>query len=325
MSSFDPAEARHAAPGAASIILRARHAAPLWALFALLFLSVPAFAQLEGVVDLHVHSAPDSGPRSIDAIEVARLAKRHGMRALLFKNHYTQTASLAYLVSQVVPGVEYFGGIALNGSVGGVNPRAVERMALTSGWRGKVVWMPTFDSEHYHHNLRPNPGHVPIAKDGKLLPETLEVIQLIAKHGLSLATGHSSPAESLLLIEAAKAAGVERIIVTHPMPEPVSMDIATQKKAAAMGAFLEYPFNVTLAPRAEWPGGHVPWERYIPAIREVGPEHVILSSDLGQQGNPVHTDGLIEFRKRLLDAGFSVAEIDLMMKTNPAKFLGLEP
>jgi len=306
---------------------RRREAARCFAGLAMLgvLLAVPAFAQLEGVVDLHVHSAPDSGPRSVDALEIARLAERHGVRALLFKNHYTQTASLAYLVGQVVPGVASYGGIALNRSVGGINPDAVERMALMTGGRGRVVWMPTFDSEHYHHNLRPNPGFVPIAEDGKLLPETLEVLGVMAEHDLALATGHSSPAESLLLIQAAKKAGIDRILVTHPLPEPVAMDIETQKQAAALGALLEYPFNVTLPPRPEWPGGHVPWDEYIPAIRAVGPENVVLSSDLGQRLNPVHTDGLVEFRRRLLEAGFSEAELDLMMKTNPARFLGLEP
>ena len=251
------------------------------------------------------------------------MARRHGMRALLFKNHYTQTASLAYLVSQVVPEVEAYGGIALNRAVGGVNPTAVERMALTTGGRGKVVWMPTFDSEHYHRVFRPNPGFVPIAREGRLATETLAVLDVIAEHGLALATGHSSPEESLLLIRAAKERGIERIIVTHPLPDPVGMTIEQQKEAARLGALLEYPFNVTLPPNPDWPGGHIPMAEYLEAIRAVGPENVVLSSDLGQQGNPVHTDGLQVFRKKVLEAGFSEDEVRRMMRTNPARLLGL--
>ena len=287
-------------------------------------LAAPLAAQLEGVIDLHVHCAPDSGPRSIDAFEVARLAKRHGLRALLFKNHYNQTASLAYLVSQVEPRIEVFGGVALNRSVGGLNPRAIERMAKVTGGLGRVVWMPTFDSEHYHHHLTPNPEHVPIARDGKLLPETLAVLDEIAKHGLSLATGHSGPQESLLLIRSAKQRGIERILVTHPMPEPVGMSLAQQKEAARLGAYLEYPFQSTLQPHPDWPGGFVPMPEYLAAIREVGPENVIVTSDLGQPLNPVHTDGLLAFRSELDKAGFSAAEIDGMMKINPARFLQLD-
>ena len=101
-------------------------------------------------IDAHVHSAPDSVPRSVTAIETAQLARRHGMRAMLYKNHYAETASLAYLVAQVVPEVEAYGGIALNRSVGGINRFAVERMAMMTGGHGRIVWMPTFDSEHGH-------------------------------------------------------------------------------------------------------------------------------------------------------------------------------
>ena len=285
----------------------------------------PPAVSLRGVLDVHVHSAPDSGPRSIDAITAAQLARDHGMRGLVFKNHYTHTASLAYIVAKAVPGIELYGGIALNSTVGGVNPQAVRHMAATSGGHGRVVWMPTFDSAHYHRNLRANRNHVPISREGKLLPETLAVLDAIAELGLVLATGHSSPEESLLLIRAARERGIEGIIVTHPLPTPVAMSVEQQKEAAALGAFLEYPFNATLASDHLWT---LPPEEklaaYVDAIRAIGPDHVILSSDLGQTMNPVHTDGLINFFQRLRAAGFSAEEIDRMARENPARLLGLE-
>ena len=251
------------------------------------------------------------------------MARRNGMRALLFKNHYTHTASLAYLVAQQVPGIQVFGGIALNRSVGGVNPVAVERMAASTGGYGRVVWMPTFDSEHYHRVDKPNPKHVPVSKGGELLPEVLEVFDVMVEHDLALATGHSSPAESLLLIEAAKAKGIDRIIVTHPLPGPVAMSVADQKKAAALGALLEYPFNATLPADPKWGGGGSSLDAYAEAIREIGIEHVVLSSDLGQPMNPVHTEGLKAFLDGLLERGFTQAEIERMAMSNPARFLGL--
>lgn len=290
---------------------------------ALLFL-LPAslFAQLEGVVDLHVHSAPDSVPRSVTAIEAAQLGARHHMRAMLLKNHYSETASLAYIVGQVVPGIELFGGIALNRSVGSVNPTAVDRMARQTGSRGRVVWMPTFDSVQWQVLNGQNPLAIPVSRDGKLLPEVLEVLDVVAKHNLSLATGHSSPAESLMIIEAAKARGIERLIVTHPFLAAIGMDVETQKKAAAMGALLEYPFNATLPPFG--PKANFPMAEHLKAIRAVGPENVVISSDLGQQGNPVHPDGLLIFIQALRDGGFSETEIRTMTQANPAKFLGLQ-
>lgn len=283
----------------------------LWSL-----LSAPSEAQLEGIIDLHVHSAPDSVARSIDAVEAARLARRHGMRALLFKNHYTQTASLAYLVSQVVPEVEAYGGIALNRAVGGINLEAVEHMANTTGRLGKVVWMPTFDSEHGHLTGTPNPDHVPVARDGVLLPEVLAVLDLMAEHDLALATGHSSPAESLLLIRAATARGIERIVVTHPTSGLVGMSIETQREAARLGALLEYPLALALESEAAF-------EAFAADLRAVGPANAVLSTDLGQAGNPVHTDGYNVYLPRLIEAGFSRAEVDMMTRSNPARLLGL--
>jgi hypothetical protein len=101
---------------------------------------------LAGVIDIHAHTAPDSVSRSIDAIDLAKLAQSRGMRAIVFKNHYEPTASTAYLVQKIVPGIQSFGGIDLNLSVGGMNPIAVEKMALTAGGLGRFVWMGTYDT-----------------------------------------------------------------------------------------------------------------------------------------------------------------------------------
>src|SRR3954466_9671663 len=119
-----------------------------WCSSLLLFAAAASAQTLTGVVDIHVHSDPDSMPRSIDAIDAAKLARSRGMRALVLKNHYEPTASLAYLVRKEVPGIELFGGISLDLTVGGVNPAAVEWMTKVKGGYGKVVWLPTFDSEN---------------------------------------------------------------------------------------------------------------------------------------------------------------------------------
>jgi len=276
----------------------------------LLIPALSAQAQLEGMVDLHVHAAPDSDARSVNAIETARVA------ALLFKNHYTHTASLAYLVSQVVRDIEVYGGITLNRAVGGINPLAVEYMADTTGGLGRVVWMPTRDSEYGHLTISENPAHVPISRDGELLPEVHEVLGLIAQHDLALATGHSSPEESMLLIRAARARGIERIIVTHPFSPSVAMTAETQREAGRLGALLEYPISLAL-------GGDERFDQFVAQLREVGPENVALSTDLGQPGNPVHADGLNVIVGRLMEAGITQTEIDVMTKRNPAWFLGL--
>ena len=285
-----------------------------------LFAALAAAGQdLGGVIDIHCHSGPDAVPRSIDALALARLARDRGLRGLVLKNHYESTAALAWFARQQAPGLEVFGAIALNRAVGGVNPAAVEHMTRMEGGWGRVVWMPTFDAENQVRASGQSRPFVPISRNGRLLPEVLEVLDLIARHKLVLATGHSSAAENLLLIRAARARGIDRIMVTHPMPAPVSMSVEQMREAAKLGAFLEFPYNVVIGPKPAFT-----MEQYAAAIREVGPEHSIVTSDLGQAGNPLHPDGLREYFRALRAQGFTAAEIDRMAKTNPARLLGLK-
>jgi hypothetical protein len=287
-------------------------------LIVVLLLSSVHAQSLRGVVDLHVHSDPDSVPRSIDAVDLARMAKERGMRALVLKSHWEPTAALAYLVRKAVPGIEIFGGIDLNRSIGGVNPTAVERMAAIKGGWGRVVWMPTFDAENQVRYSKENRPFVAVSKGGELLPEVKEVIAIVAKRGLTLETGHSSPAECLAIIREARRQGVGRIVVTHAMLAPVGMTIPQMQEAAKEGAYLEFVYNALIGPNKAFEIGD-----YVKAIRAVGARSCVLSSDLGQAGNPLHPDGLAAFFKALRDAGIPEADIDLMAKTNPAAALGL--
>ena len=275
-------------------------------------------SRLDGVIDIHAHSGPDSIPRSIDAVDLAKLAQQRGMRGLVLKNHYESTAALAYVVRKEVPGIVVFGGIDLNRSVGGVNPAAVERMVLMQGGLGRVVWMPTFDSENQVRFSKENRPFVAVAKDGRLLPEVTQVIALVAKNQLTLETGHSSPEEGLLILREARRQGVRHMIVTHAMAAPVRMTIPQMQEAAKGGAYIEFVYGALLGPNG------IKIEDYAQAIRAVGPASCILSSDLGQVGNPLHPDGMSAFFQALLKQGFPQADIDIMSKTNPARALGLE-
>ena len=295
----------------------------LWIQF--LWIALPARAQgdLTGVIDIHVHSDPDSMPRSIDAIDLAKLAKQRGMRALVLKNHYESTAALAYIVRKEVPGIEIFGGIDLNRSVGGVNPAAIERMVLMKGGWGKVVWMPTFDNENQVRASKENRPFVSISKNGQLLPEVQEVIRLVAKNQLTLETGHSSAADGLLIVHAARQAGVQHVVVTHAMSDPVRMTIPQMQQAAGEGAYIEFVYGATL-PANNGAPALLSISDYAKAIRAVGPRSCILSSDLGQPGRPLHPDGMAKFFEALRKQGISQADIDVMSKTNPARALGLQ-
>jgi hypothetical protein len=274
---------------------------------------------LAGAIDIHVHSLPDDRPRSIDAIDVARLAQSRGMRAIVLKNHFDSTAPLAWVVARLVPGIQVVGGVVLNRSVGGINPAAVEHMVLVSGNLGRVVWMPTFDSENGVRLAKENRPFVSVMRAGALLPEVKEVLDLIAKHGLVLATGHSSPDEALALLREARARKVQHMVVTHAMFTPVLMNVEQMRQAAELGAFLEFAGGRPTGPEAA-----ERMARFGDAIRAIGVEHAVLSTDLGQPNNPLPPDGFGAFLGALRQQGFSSREIDRMAKENPARLLGLD-
>jgi hypothetical protein len=273
---------------------------------------------LAGAIDIHVHSLPDDRPRSLDGFEAARQARARGMRAIVLKNHYESTAGLAYLARTLVPGIEVFGGIDLNLTVGGINPAAVEHMTKVTGGWGRIVWMPTFDAENQVRYSKENRPFVSVSRGGELLPAVREVIALIAKHNLVLATGHSTAEEGLLLLREARRQGVERMVVTHAMNPPIAMTAAQMQEAATLGAFLEF---VGSSPVAADAGAR--YDRFAEAIRKVGPEFCILSTDLGQMGNPLPADGFAAFLDAMRARGFSAQDIDRMAKENPARLLGL--
>jgi hypothetical protein len=282
-------------------------------------LALSADAQsLDGFVDIHAHSDPDSMPRSIDALDLVRKYAKNGVRAVVLKNHYEPTASLAFIVRKSVPGIEVFGGIALNGSLGGINASAIERMAALKGGYGRIVWMPTFDSEHNVRGKQDRP-FVSVSRKGELLPEVKQALAQISKHKLALATGHSSPDEVIALIRAAKSAGIDRIVVTHPMLSLVGMTTEQMKQAAKLGAYLEFVGNGVIGHTKAFEFGD-----YVKAIRAVGVDHCILSSDLGQAGNPDHVEGMLQILKGLSAAGLSDEELAKMTRRNPARLLGLE-
>ena len=282
--------------------------------FFLLLLALPLGAQydLTGTIDFHAHSDPDSVPRSLDAVELSEIARQRGLRGLVLKNHWQPTASLAYLVRRQVPGIEAFGGIALNRAVGGINPEAVERMTRTRGGYGRVVWLPTFDADR-----------IPLLRDGELLPEVKQLLAIVAREGLVLHTGHYPPAVALSVIRAARTANVRSIVVSHAMMPPISMTIEQQQQAASLGAFIEHAYSGTLPSPLLPERRTVSLDDYARAIRAVGPRHCVLTSDLGQAGNPIHTDGLRLFADALLKRGFTPDELDRMLKINPARLLGL--
>ncbi len=296
------------------VTLAARQAMPQTA--------VPAAANvardLRGAIDIHVHSDPDKVPRSLDGLEAARFAREHGMRAIVLKSHFDPTAGLAMLARKATPGIEVFGGIDLNLPVGGMNPHAVEHMAQANGGWGRMVWMSTFDSENQARVSKSNRPFVRVSQNGALLQETNAVIAAIAKHKLVLASGHVSAQEALLMFEEGRRLGVRGMVATHGMWPPTSLSVEQAQQAGRLGAFIEFTGGTLATPNAQ-----ARIDRIAGEIRSVGVEHAILSSDLGQGGNPLPAEGYAAFIDALRKKGFTDQELDRMTKQNPATLLGL--
>lgn len=277
---------------------------------------------LAGTIDFHCHAGPDVSGRSISDLDLARLAKKDGMRGIVLKNHYTMTADRAETAMKEVGGIEVFGGIVLNRSVGGLNAEAVRRMAAMEGHRGKVVWLPTVDAENSFEHAPGPRKFVSVVKDGKPVPEIFEVFDIVAKNDLILETGHSTPAESLILIPAGRQAGISKIIVTHA--QLLGATIEQMKQMADMGAYIEFCWQSYLAKKGDKNAGdQKALTECVHVIKAIGAEHCIIDSDMGQPGNPLHPDGMRAFILSLKANGMNEHEIDLIARENPAKLLGL--
>ena len=211
-----------------------------------------------------------------------------------------------------------FGGIDLNLTVGGMNSIAVEHMTQVAGGWGRFVWMSTYDAENQVRYSKENRPFVSVARNGELLPETKAVISVIAKHGLVLATGHVSSKEALMLLREGLGQGVQHMVVTHAMNAPILMDVPQMQEAGELGAFVEFAGGSLAGADAA-----ARIDRFDDAIRKVGPQFCILSSDLGQKANALPPDGFAAFLLALRARGFSDQELDRMSKQNPAQLLGL--
>jgi hypothetical protein len=259
-----------------------------------------------------------------------------GIAGFALKSHYTSTAERAQVVSRAVPGVRAIGTITLNGAVGGLNPLAVE-IAAREGAR--IVWLPTVDSVNEtseRDREYPAGSKVPlwvrtqqelrelgvesdpiavVDGDGRPLPALDDVFAVAARHRLILATGHLGRDEIFTVVDAALAAGVQDVVVTHPEFPSQDLSLDDQAALAERGALLERCFTTAHT-------GKCAWEHVVAGIRATGADRNLLSTDLGQPANPAVEDGLALFADRLLAGGLTEEEILVMTVHNSTRLAG---
>lgn len=273
---------------------------------------------LKGSIDMHAHYGPDAfAVRKLDALEGAQLARQAGMRAIVLKNHQYCTAPLASIINQVVPGILVFGSVTLNTQAGGLNPDVVEA-AVKSG--AKVVWMPTQSSNYdFMRNILRTDGISILDEKGNLLPSVEIILDIVKQYGIVVATGHLPVNEALVLVDSARNKGISKIVATHPLRREADIyyTLEQQCRIADSGAFVEYCFVTVLE-------GKLDPKSVAKAIRAVGVERCILSTNLGQARNPTPVEGMRTMLAAMMNNGFTDKEVEILVKTNPARLLGLE-
>jgi hypothetical protein len=259
-----------------------------------------------------------------------RFARTQGIRGFVLKNHYGTTDDLAYLLRKDMPGLEAIGSIVMNRWGGGINVPKVEYMATMIKDRpARMVWLPTYESENSVRRSRnPNGPFVAVTKNGEVLPDVKQVLGIIAKYDMTLATGHLSAVEDLLVLHEASKAGVKHMVVTHPMDGGIAMSEAQLKEAATLGAYLEFDFRNILTGKTERPMRYGPIAGgRVEMIHRLGPEHVVIDEFWSkccekprEYGGPAE---IAEWVKAMNAQGFTNRDLDIMTKDNPARVLGL--
>jgi hypothetical protein len=292
---------------------------------------------LKGAIDLHAHAFPEFslkiGGRT-NAVEWAELAKSAGMRAIVMKSQVFPTVEKALIVNQLVEGIEVFGGIALNHSVGGLNPFAVEAAAELGG---KLVWMPTWSSRNdlsksqfYLNRMKgflktlgqvvPGPeAGLEITEGKELKPVIKEIVHVARDHHMVISSGHVSVEESLVLVEECTKQNVP-FLFAHPFSRSVGASVEEQKEVAKRGGYVEHCFITTMPMHQR-----LEMQRIVESIRSVGPSLTVLTTDGGQNWNPPVPELMRMYIASLLHLGVDEESLRLMVQDNPAKILELGP
>ncbi len=316
---------------------------------------------LKGAIDIHVHAGPHliSSPRRVDPFQAAEMARDAGLRAIVLMDVIDSSTGTAWMVSRKVSGIAVFGGFILSSNYGGLNPRAV-KTAMYYGAGAKFVSFGAHSTRHIAGSegkwVEGNPvlfkdidpefmeeeysRAVSIPLEGAPSSALDRILKIIAENNhVYLNTGHLSGPEGLRLVEMARDYGIKNILVAHVSRNNMTME--ERKKAAKLGAFLEatyadfvYPGGI---PRSHYyvekhllnslpgiphkiPGG---FASFRDEIREVGPEHYILSSDYGIRAACPPVEALRGFVASLLDLDVENDTITRMISVNPAKLLGM--
>ena len=290
-------------------------------------------AILKGAIDPHVHSGPSIAPRGIDHLELVRELSAAGFAAVVTKDHDYAGVATAEMIRKHHPelSTKIFSSIVLNNVVGGINPYAVEH---TAAMGGKIVWMPTLAAENHlrwektsswshpasTQKMRPASPVPVLDANKKVLDSVKDVLDVVARNDMILASGHLHVSETWIVFEEAQRRGVKRLIFTHP-EDIVGASLNDVKGIAAMGAMVEHSLCMFLE-GSKFKTCTAEDLRH--QIDAAGVDNTILCSDLGQVGVFSPLEGFRRGVALCLELGYQDDEIHKMVSTNTARVLGLQ-
>ena len=290
---------------------------------------------LKGFVDTHVHAGPTLTEREFSVWQLASEAEKGGFSAIVLKDHFIPTVPVARAIQDKLghTGPKIFGSLALNNSVGGINPKAVE---IAIGFGAKIIWMPTISAANHRRKHRAPGTKFPVlmkkesvadtpleitGADGELTPETEATLNILADHpDVVLATGHLSRGEVDALVCRCAKLGVNRVLVTHPH-FLVDASADDMRNWQSLGAYIEFTAVVSL------PSSPIfcrPVKDVADLIKSLDVEKIVLSSDLGLKNAGWPIEGMFAFLELLREAGVGSDDLKKMISANPANLLNLQ-
>lgn len=288
---------------------------------------------LKGAIDPHVHSGPSIAARALDHVELLRQASAAGFAAVVTKDHDYSSAMTAALIRNNFPEMKtkIYASIVLNNVIGGFNPYAVEH---TAAMGGKIVWLPTLAAENHLRwqekakwthpastdKIRPAVGIPVLNADKTVRDDVKEVLDVVARNDMVLASGHLHVSETWIVFEEAQRRGVKRLVFTHP-EDIVDASLNDVKGIAAMGAFVEHSLCMFLEGSKFKIADGDDLRRHIDAA---GVDQTMFCSDLGQVGTMSPLEGFRQGIKLCIDLGYNDEQIRKMVSLNTARALGIE-
>ena len=267
---------------------------------------------IKGSYDLNVRAGPDASDKArLDALDTARWAHEAEMAGFALRSDSYPTAPLAYALNRIYPGLQVAGAIVLNPEVGGLNPHAVQAAADLGA---RLVWMPTRTTGSPTTSPAQSPGRLLTDSRDVLKSEVYDILDIIKRHEMALASGYISTSETLVLFREAEARGIRRMVASSRVDEAT---IEEQREIMDLGVFVEHAFLRCM------PSFHLTTPEDIAAgVRALGMESCIVTTGFGHPTCPPPAEGMRMAIASLLKAGLSPEELSTLVKKNPQHLVG---